>query len=241
MNYLDLSNSPRTCRRIVLKDHKTTSADNENSDDLQDLTAADKSVSLVYGRTSDASMVQFPPDTAGFLYYHAPPPGAPDIVGELRFRVTNNSDPSSFAQGHDLLFKGFNWSLPIMPAVRFMRVVRQLLLKDGLITEDVIARLKRLDAGQGRTIDTKSTVIYAHKQPFPLNLRPTSGGPRQSVLMHILRSTHSDAGWQDDIIPVKVAGQLWCFQNPANPSESHLLSSPGKCTLWNEPRYLSKC
>lgn len=54
----------------------------------------------------------------GFLYYNKPPLGAPNTAGSLRFRVTNNCDPSSFGRGHDVAWGSIPWSRPLLYALR---------------------------------------------------------------------------------------------------------------------------
>lgn len=74
-------------------------------------TAAKFSILSWYrGGKSDG---RFPPETAGFLYYSVPPVGHP-LCGEVRFRITKNQDPRSFADGVDLLLPTSRpWAIPL--------------------------------------------------------------------------------------------------------------------------------
>ncbi|THH04129.1 hypothetical protein EW146_g10258, partial [Bondarzewia mesenterica] len=54
---------------------------------------------------------RFPPGTHGFLYYHRQTGGTEE--GQVRFRITKDANPTSFAEGEDLLLrKGFPWYIP---------------------------------------------------------------------------------------------------------------------------------
>lgn len=65
------------------------------------------------------TQIRFPPNTAGFLYYVAPPSSQP-LGGQLRFRVTNDPKPESFYNGHDLLHPTYRlpWKIPVIAALR---------------------------------------------------------------------------------------------------------------------------
>ena len=56
----------------------------------------------------------YPPNTAGFLYLHMPPPGLPAVAAEIRFRVTNDADPASFSRGVDYRYLGLPWRRPVI-------------------------------------------------------------------------------------------------------------------------------
>ena len=79
---------------------------------------------------------RFPPNAAGFLYYHHPP-FCPPLMGEVRLRVTSSSDPASFAAGSDLLTPlGLPWKIPLLYMALGKRyaTLRTLLLHDDLVT-----------------------------------------------------------------------------------------------------------
>ncbi|THH13840.1 hypothetical protein EW146_g6422, partial [Bondarzewia mesenterica] len=64
---------------------------------------------IVYEATGGSPFRQlcFPPGTHGFLYYHRQT-GIEE--GQVRFRITKDANPTSFAEGEDLLLrKGFPW------------------------------------------------------------------------------------------------------------------------------------
>ncbi|KAJ7458473.1 hypothetical protein FB451DRAFT_1406245 [Mycena latifolia] len=66
---------------------------------------------LRYGML-DAARVPFP-DTRGFLYYHSEPDATP-LEGGVRFRVTADNLPASFAGSKDLAApSGFPWQLSL--------------------------------------------------------------------------------------------------------------------------------
>ena len=87
----------------------------------------------------------FPKGTRGFLYYHTPPPGDSAMSGSLRFRITNDSDPSDFSNGVDLRFPdGRPWqiflhSMATQPAYALLV---EKALADGLVTKEVVEKIK---------------------------------------------------------------------------------------------------
>ncbi|TBU38462.1 hypothetical protein BD309DRAFT_971842 [Dichomitus squalens] len=83
---------------------------------------------------------RFPPNTAGFLYYHTPP-YSPPLAGELRFRITPSPDPASFSQGSDLLTEyGVHWKIPLlyMTGKKNYTGLHRLLLQGGLVTPQLL-------------------------------------------------------------------------------------------------------
>lgn len=106
----------------------------------------------------------FPPGAAGFLYYHVPPPGHP-LCGELRFRVTNDSDPQSFDSGKDLHWPdGQSWRVPmhnLLKRVKYRNIVR-LLVQESLLdpaTMDLAAKLRYSPLH-------RTPIIHSLNQPF---------------------------------------------------------------------------
>ncbi len=106
----------------------------------------------------------FPQDTQGFLYYHAPK-WAPQLAGQLRFRITPSSDPATFSSGRDLTWRGLPWhkSLFSMSASQ-SKMLPQMLIRDGLVTEHLITTCKN------RSLKNSTSIIYALHQPFCLHL-----------------------------------------------------------------------
>ena len=83
---------------------------------------------------------RFPPNTAGFLYYHRPP-FCPPLAGEIRFRITSSSDPASFAVGSDLFTPlGLPWKIPLlyMTISKLYATLRALLIQDGLVAPQLM-------------------------------------------------------------------------------------------------------
>ncbi|KAI0046111.1 hypothetical protein FA95DRAFT_1418521 [Auriscalpium vulgare] len=84
--------------------------------------------------TGDGS--RFPPDTRGFLYFHAP-------SREVRFRLASN-DPRRFAEGRDLARpSGEPWCVRGSVLAKRSRAsgLHALLVQDGLLTEKQVAQL----------------------------------------------------------------------------------------------------
>lgn len=102
---------------------------------------------------------RFPENTRGFLYYHIPSGQLP-ISGELRFRITPDSNPASFEEGYDLArADGFYWRVQLF---KMPEELRNLALRDGLIIPSDVAERKRLV--QGKRVNR----IFLHylEQPF---------------------------------------------------------------------------
>lgn len=120
-------------------------------------------------RTRNGPKVQMPspPGTHGFLYYRPPPPWAHDLAGEIRFRITKDSNPSSFATGRDLFVQGIPWTVALIFNTPTSAAFRDVLLRDGLLTEDQICRLERLEPRHS-SLTAKSRLVHSIGQPFAL-------------------------------------------------------------------------
>lgn len=97
---------------------------------------------IFYNTTRDWS--RFPPKTQGFLYYHRYP-HLPHTTGEIRFRVTESSDPTCFNSGTDLmrLDGALPWSIPLLQ-LRTMHVpLKKLLIQDHNIPVAILERKGR--------------------------------------------------------------------------------------------------
>jgi hypothetical protein len=116
------------------------------------------------------NLVSFPQDTGGFLYYRRPPPGAHDLAGCVRFRVTNDPDPASFARGHDLLVRGVPWGRALLPLAGTVRAFTACLYSAGLLSVTQVARL----AGFLPAKRARSHVVHAYRQLFVLDIVPAS-------------------------------------------------------------------
>ncbi|TBU22218.1 hypothetical protein BD311DRAFT_770818 [Dichomitus squalens] len=113
---------------------------------------------------------RFPPNTAGFLYYHTPP-YSPPLAGEVRFRITPSPDPSSFSEGSDLLMEhGVSWRIPLLSTaetgVKRYTGLHALLLQDGLVTPQLLdiavsAANSVAKTGRGRKICIHTTALVS--------------------------------------------------------------------------------
>lgn len=185
------------------------------------------------------SQLPFPPNTGGFLYFHRPPPGAPDLAGDIRFRVTNDPDPASFAAGHDLQLYGVPWTKALAPWAGAVRGFESMLLDDGLIMPKQLDRLRMLTKGAGRA--QIRGAIYAYKQPFTIDLRNTTtwstyDGTRIWVLgldagVDMLKMLH--------IYPCSGVNP-WAFINP-DTARSTVLDFPGIYIVTTYTRTLCSC
>lgn len=111
-------------------------------------------------------MQRFPQAASGFLYLHKLP-GAPEVVAEIRFRVTRDPDPKSFHSGSDLLYHGMPWGLPLLndKASHY----DSLLLHEGFVSQELSKERQRLQ------MSPKKPFVFAFKQPFLLNSGITQG------------------------------------------------------------------
>ncbi|EKM60298.1 uncharacterized protein PHACADRAFT_246161 [Phanerochaete carnosa HHB-10118-sp] len=130
---------------------------------------------LSYRRNGSQDSVPSPPGTHGFFYYCAPPSWAHDLAGEIRFRTTKDSDPSSFASGHDLLVQGMPWTVTLFFNTSVSAAFLNILQRDGLLSEDQIRRLGRLEPWRS-PLTAKSRLIHSIGQPFAI---PISANPNR--------------------------------------------------------------
>lgn len=99
-------------------------------------------------------------DTGGFLYYFNPP-GLHESAGQVRFRVTPSTDPSSYNQGTDLLDEhGFIWNMPISYDPEH-NALREQLLRDGLVSQSLLTWCKEV------AFDRRyKRILHFLEQPF---------------------------------------------------------------------------
>ena len=96
-----------------------------------------KRIIIIYGSRHNHYQ-PFPPETEGFFYYWANPETPVD--GQVRFRVTRDGDPSSFATGFDLLgLDGLPWCITLFQVLNMAKYspLGELLLKENLVTEEI--------------------------------------------------------------------------------------------------------
>jgi hypothetical protein len=108
------------------------------------------------------------PNSPAFLYYHLPP-GLPEIAGELRLRLTSGSDPSSFDAGVDLISHEGIWRLPLTSLANRAPFagIRMQLLRDGLVTTDLLSTCERLWAElKTPRIENRSNMLHSIEQEF---------------------------------------------------------------------------
>ncbi|KAJ7082629.1 hypothetical protein B0H15DRAFT_952345 [Mycena belliarum] len=114
---------------------------------------------LYYVKRKD-QYIPFPDDTHGFIYYCSQPHINP-MAGSVRFRVTQDNAPSSFARGHDLLtVDGAPWQM-ILPQIACRPSwawIASHLLRDGLVTDDLLSRCREVFRERG--------TIHPHKILF---------------------------------------------------------------------------
>lgn len=116
-------------------------------------------------------------NTSGFFYFHREP-NAPLLAAEIRFRLTDSSDPASFASGSDLLSNGLPWLLPIFSLLKHDLVpLADILVRDGLLSDEFIRQGKDVKTGKSgnpfkmQKAQFRSPPIYSFGQPFFVDLR----------------------------------------------------------------------
>ncbi|KAJ7183945.1 hypothetical protein C8R46DRAFT_985118 [Mycena filopes] len=120
-------------------------------------------------RSARNKMVPFPAQSTGFLYFHRDPDAAP-LEGSPRFRLSDNTLPSSFEAGQDLLLPtGIPWQiiLPQLLRPRFQQVVAQL-QRENLITPTQIARCHEV-FGRLRYNYHPAFILFRLAQEFPVD------------------------------------------------------------------------
>lgn len=134
---------------------------------------------IYYNSVSRGHRVPFPAGTQGFLYYipNTPPSsnsfcagGGSQTVGQLRFRITDSSDPASFTTGRDLMLPtGLPWLIcpHPRPAGAPRSCIWELLLRDGFVSApNEISRTCRRRR-TGSTITTfGEPFVYDFSRPF---------------------------------------------------------------------------
>ena len=137
-------------------------------------------VSTNNGKVWEQSYVPFPQGTAGFLYYFCPQ-FAPPHTGEIRFRITESSDPASFNDGRDLLdeHQGLPYGVPLRNIVRAQvyYVLLKVLKQDGLVTDKILK--ETLEGSPAKRAGSRR-VLYALNQPFYVDLQ------FQSLRLHVI-------------------------------------------------------
>lgn len=124
-------------------------------------------------RTTGRNGQCFPADTRGFYYFVPAPHTAVQLASEVRFRVTTDDDPSSFAKGNDLLNPDLTpWRIPLVTLARVSRylVLRTLLLRDGLTTPSTLDHCAAL----AHSIQPQGKIIHSLGQLFSLKFQDTT-------------------------------------------------------------------
>ncbi|KAJ6518572.1 hypothetical protein DFH09DRAFT_1098400 [Mycena vulgaris] len=111
--------------RIIRADHLDLSQRGEVA--IQ-LACSLRSGRLVYTYATPGGptrRIGFPHGTRGFLYYHHSDPPAGPLEGCLRFRITSDNSPASFAHGQDFLGRsGLPWKILLAKLFRRASAIR---------------------------------------------------------------------------------------------------------------------
>ncbi|KAI9060352.1 hypothetical protein FKP32DRAFT_1578154 [Trametes sanguinea] len=121
-------------------------------------------------RYSDTT-TYFPAGLKGFFYYYTYRNGAPPASGELRFRKTFSSDPTTFSSGKDLeAAHGLPWriQLPTLATYYQYEIICRILLRDGLVDEPTLRIARQM--GNAREKRTEQIpIIHSFRQAFYLD------------------------------------------------------------------------
>ena len=124
-------------------------------------------------RQSGGQVLPFPAGTQGFLYFR-PQPSRRWFASEVRFRMTRDESPSSFASGRDLNFPDFTpWCLPIVTIAlnSTHSGLRHLLLRDGLIGDSILEQCATLQSKRNARLKTGGRLIHSFGQLFSFNFQ----------------------------------------------------------------------
>ncbi|KAG6878612.1 hypothetical protein C0992_007859, partial [Termitomyces sp. T32_za158] len=132
----------------------------------------------IRGKVGYSRDLRFPSKTQGFLYYHCHP-HLPPTTSEIRFRVTESSDPTYFHNGTDLVRAdgALPWSIPLNRLTLAHAPLKELLGQNHNIPATIFGQKK------------KSLLSYL-EQPFVMKLESTvpSDLLESRPQMHILLS-----------------------------------------------------
>ena len=117
----------------------------------------------------------FPAELHGVFYYWVPPPPIPALAGEVRFRITPQTDPLNVAAGEDFrLSVGITWRIPLITFGEMYRLLRDMVVGDGLLDVDSeTVEYAKLVAGEYRLKRASSRIVHSLGQPFVLPLATT--------------------------------------------------------------------
>ena len=186
---------------------------------------------LSYASSEQVNRYPFPPAASGFLYYRSPPPGAPDIAGDIRFRVTNNKDPGRFASGTDFMRHGLPWLIPLVPNSEVSRRFLPSLLRDSLLTNEQVRRIERFSTE--KSMREKEQPIYAFGQPCRL---PTPGQQTAATakemwrLFWIFGVQDGEDRLKRTLLSLR-SHVKWGYQQPGQPPKEFSASGTPYCSL----------
>ncbi|KAJ7689787.1 hypothetical protein B0H17DRAFT_1065888 [Mycena rosella] len=108
----------------------------------------------------------FPPRSAGFFYYHRPK-DLPFTAGAIRFRIAAVS-LRTFATGRDLTrLDGAPWEVPLPTLSKSRPALRELLLRDRLVTKAEIEQCMLMFPG--RHARAATALLHRFNDPFPVS------------------------------------------------------------------------
>ncbi|OBZ72471.1 hypothetical protein A0H81_08069 [Grifola frondosa] len=146
----------------------------------------------------------------------------PPPARELRFRITESSDPRSFARGQDLLWRwGLPWSIPLLAICgsRAFGIIKDTLLTSRQLTNELVESCKgMLRMNWPGKVGARSRIIYSLGQSFYAELHRCN--ERLWFLAHDLQDLKLDdifADWRDPKHWPYAGSALWCFERSRLP------------------------
>ncbi|TFK52135.1 hypothetical protein OE88DRAFT_1657199 [Heliocybe sulcata] len=122
----------------------------------------------------DGAPLPFPSNAQGFLYWHA---AAPALASQVRFRVTNSSDPATFSDGQDLQLPDCRpWNISVFDIASNSRYsgLRAHVLSEELVTRNILDISLSISTRAGARVlrpRAKSLLIWKFGQSFLVDFR----------------------------------------------------------------------
>jgi len=131
-------------------------------------------VPAYYPATKESKYRPFPRHTCGFFYYHSPS-NLPPTAGELRFRITHTSDPTSFADGQDLQRRSSTpWGISLIriASLDSLMGLRELLVSEQLVAQTLMEKCySMISSGDSKSLmgsatSGRGTYLHSLDQSF---------------------------------------------------------------------------
>ncbi|KAA1473671.1 hypothetical protein DENSPDRAFT_286466 [Dentipellis sp. KUC8613] len=163
-------------------------------------------------------VLPFPPQTQGFFYYIQIQPG---VLGEVRFRIVPDGDPAGFAAGKDLCSAPdtpWTISTKVIATSAFAEPLHQILLRDGLVTTDMLADARKHFSARYTDHDWEhASLVSGLGQPFPVDFHVKRWPVTVSAGWDRYRCKIANAWGQRD--PIFRGSAICCFEGSRLPND----------------------